>query len=181
MGLRADRMSGAGGAQATRRYSSVSTLVSSSAHTGQALWSGWQSSPHTSRVAPLARPQNAHSPSMADVGVRLGRVARRVADGVVQVETGYRASCRPLVGRYRGLVGGGIFSVWPICSFCGSSIPLADIKSSVLIRKCWAIEAGVGPTLTAKGCLPAGRVRRGGGGRDAARGGRLGGGGRAAG
>src|SRR5437764_14852808 len=101
MGLRADRVSGAGGSQATRWYSSVSTLVSSSAQAGQALWSVWQSSHDTWRVAPLAQPQNAHSPSMADVGVRLGRVARRVAAGVVQVETGYR----PLVGRYRGLVG----------------------------------------------------------------------------
>ena len=45
-------------------------------------------------------------------------------------------------------LGGGILSVWPICSFCGSSILLAATRSSVLMLNRWAMLAGLSPALT---------------------------------
>jgi len=52
----------------------------------------------------------------------------------------------PTINNQRG--GGGILRTWPIWSFWGSSMLLAAIRSSVLMRNCWAIEAGLSPALT---------------------------------
>src|SRR5437016_14279377 len=62
---------------------------------------------------------------------------------------------------YRPAVGG-ILSVWPICSFCGSSMLLAAIRSSVLILNWAAMDAGLSPALTMYVCSPT--VGLGGGG-----------------
>ena len=63
----------------TRWYSSVWVLVTSSAQAAQALCWLRQSTQTIWRVAALARPQNAHSASMARAGVRPGGVASRLA------------------------------------------------------------------------------------------------------